>query len=97
MTTSRRLPPLRALRVFEAAARHQNYTRAAAELNLTHGAVSHQIQGLQDDLGLRLFERDGRQMRLTESGRQLADDVRIALDALATSVQQVRERNAGMR
>lgn len=89
------LPPLRALRVFEAAARHQNYTRAAAELHLTHGAVSHQIQLLQDDLGLRLFERDGRRMRLTESGRQLAGDVRGAFDLLSTSVQRLRERHAG--
>lgn len=90
-----RLPPLRALRVFEAAARHQNYTRAAEELHLTHGAVSHQMQVLQDDLGLCLFERDGRQMRLTESGRQLAGDVRVALDALSASVQRLRERHAG--
>jgi LysR family glycine cleavage system transcriptional activator len=86
---------LRSLRVFEAAARHENYTRAAAELNLTHGAVSHQIQGLQSELGLRLFEREGRQMRLTENGRQLAHDVRTALDALASSLQRLRDRNAG--
>jgi len=94
MSIPGQLPPLRTLRVFEAAARHQNYTRAAAELNLTHGAVSHQIQSLQADLGLKLFERDGRSMRLTENGRQLAQDVRGTLDALATSVQRLRERNA---
>lgn len=95
MSIPGRLPPLRALRVFEVAARHQNYTRAGAELNLTHGAVSHQIQGLQDELGLRLFEREGRQMRLTENGRQLAHDVRGALDALAASVQRLREQGSG--
>lgn len=94
MTIPARLPPLRSLRVFEAAARHQNYTRAAEELNLTHGAVSHQVQRLQGELGVRLFERDGRLMRLTESGRLLAADVRGALDALAASVQRLRERNA---
>lgn len=88
------LPPLRSLRVFEAAARHQNYTRAAAELHLTHGAVSHQIQSLQSDLGVRLFERQGRHMRLTEPGSQLARDVRGALDALSASVQRLRERSA---
>ncbi len=94
MLAPAKLPPLRSLRVFEAAARHQNYTRAAAELNLTHGAVSHQIQRLQSELGVRLFERTGRQMRLTENGRLLATDVRGALDALAASVQRLRERTA---
>lgn len=95
MTVPRRLPPLRSLRVFEAAARHENYTRAAAELHLTHGAVSHQVQLLQDDLGVQLFERRGRQMQLTENGRQLARDVRVALDDLGAAVQRVRERGAG--
>ncbi len=90
-----RLPPLRALRVFEAAARHCNYTRAAEELHLTHGAVSHQIQQLHADLGVRLFERDGRQMRLTDSGRQLAGDVRAAFEALSAAVRRLRERHAG--
>ncbi len=94
MARLRELPPLRALRVFEAAARHQNYTHAATELSLTHGAVSHQIQRLQDELGLRLFERDGRQMRLTEGGRQLAEDVRAALESLADSVRRLRERSS---
>jgi len=85
-----RLPPLRSFRVLEAAARHQNYTRAADELHLTHSAVSHQIHALEETLGVRLFERSGRQMRATESGRQLAQDVRATLDALAAAVERVR-------
>jgi LysR family glycine cleavage system transcriptional activator len=81
---------LRSFRVLEAAARHQNYTRAADELHLTHSAVSHQIHALEETLGVRLFERAGRQMRATESGRQLAQDVRATLDALAAAVERVR-------
>ncbi len=85
-----RLPPLRSLRVLEAAVRHENYTRAAGELNLTHSAVSHQIHALEATLGLRLLERVGRRMRPTEAGRQLAQDVRATLDALAAAVERVR-------
>jgi LysR family glycine cleavage system transcriptional activator len=85
-----RLPPLRSFRVLEAAARHQNYTRTADELHLTHSAVSHQIHALETTLGVRLFERVGRQMRATESGSQLALDVRATLDALAAAVERVR-------
>lgn len=89
------LPPLRSLRVLEAAERHQNYTRAAEELSLTHSAVSHQMHGLESILGLRLFERVGRQMRATEPGRQLAQDVRTALDALAASIGRLRGGDSG--
>jgi LysR family transcriptional regulator, glycine cleavage system transcriptional activator len=85
-----RLPPLRSLRVLEAAVRHENYTRAAEELNLTHSAVSHQIHALEENLGTRLLERAGRQMRATDLGRQLALDVRATLDTLATAVERVR-------
>ncbi|MGA9335942.1 MAG: transcriptional regulator GcvA [Rudaea sp.] len=89
------LPALRSLRVLEAAERHQNYTRAAEELNLTHSAVSHQMHALESNLGLRLFERIGRQMRATEPGRQLAQDVRTALDALAASIGRLRGGDSG--
>ena len=89
-----RLPPLRSFRVLEAAARHQNYTRAADELHLTHSAVSHQIHALEESLGVRLFERSGRQMRATETGRQLAHDVRATLDSLAAAVERVRGGDA---
>ena len=70
--------------------RHQNYTRAAEELNLTHSAVSHQIHSLEESLGTRLLERSGRTMRATDTGRQLALDVRTTLDTLAAAVERVR-------
>lgn len=85
-----RLPPLRSLRVLEAAVRHQNYSRAAEELNLTHSAVSHQIHALEAALGLPLLQRTGRQMRPTDAGRQLAQDVRTALDHLAATLDRLR-------
>jgi LysR family glycine cleavage system transcriptional activator len=85
-----RLPPLRSLRVLEAAVRHENYTKAAGELNLTHSAVSHQIHALEENLGTRLLERAGRQMRATDLGRQLALDVRVTLDTLAAAVERIR-------
>jgi len=89
-----RLPPLRSLRVLEAAVRHENYTRAADELNLTHSAVSHQIHALEEALGVRLLERAGRRMRATDPGRQLAQDVRATLDTLAAAVERVRGGDA---
>lgn len=64
-------PPLNALRAFEAAARHLSLTRAAQELNVTPGALSHQIKGLEDHLGLRLFDRGVRSVTLTEAGSHL--------------------------
>ncbi len=94
MDSLHRLPPLRSLRVLEAAVRHQNYSRAATELSLTHSAVSHQIHSLESALGLRLFERVGRQMRATESGLALAQDVRTALDTLAAAVERVRGQDS---
>jgi LysR family transcriptional regulator, glycine cleavage system transcriptional activator len=84
------LPPLRSLRVLEAAVRHENYTHAGAELGLTHGAVSHQIHALEAALGVRLFERAGRRMRATDQGRQLAFDVSLALDSLSGAVERLR-------
>jgi LysR family glycine cleavage system transcriptional activator len=65
------MPPLNALRAFEAAARHLSLTRAALELNVTAGALSHQIRGLEDLLGCKLFERGVRSISLTAAGRQL--------------------------
>lgn len=93
MASWQRLPALRTLRIFEAAARHLNYTRAAQELHLTHGAISHQMQALEERLGVRLIERDGRQARLTAAGEQLAEGVRGALDTLASTVERVRQRD----
>src|SRR5208337_3090645 len=64
-------PPLNALRVFEAAARHLSLTKAALELNVTPGALSHQIRGLEDHLGIKLFDRGVRSIALTAAGKVL--------------------------
>ena len=66
---SGRLPPLNALRAFEAAARHMSFTKAAEELFVTQAAVSHQIRSLEDWLGLRLFRRLNRRLLLTDDGQ----------------------------
>src|SRR4051794_1638564 len=68
---SRHLPGLGALRTFEAAARHQGFTKAAAELGVTPAAVSSQIRALEDQLGVRLFFRTSRTVRPTEAGTVL--------------------------
>ena len=64
-----RLPPLNALKAFESAARHRSVKRAAAELNVTPAAVSHQIKGLEEYLGVPLFLRHNRALELTEAAR----------------------------
>jgi len=78
---ARRLPPLNALRAFEAAARVGSVSRAADELHVTHGAVSRHIRTLEDALGAPLFERDGRGLALTAAGVRLRD---AAGDAFAS-------------
>src|SRR6516164_6081737 len=70
-------PPLNALRAFEAAARHLSLTKAALELNVTPGALSHQIRGLEDHLGLKLFDRGVRSIALTAAGKALASLSRL--------------------
>ena len=87
-----RLPPLHAFRTFEAAARHGNFTRAAAELHITHGAISHQMKALEHELGVALFRRSGRGVQLTEPGRELAATVRDALDRIERGVAELRGR-----
>jgi LysR family transcriptional regulator, glycine cleavage system transcriptional activator len=78
----RRLPPLSAVRVFDAAARHENFTAAAAELGMTQAAVSYQIRLLEERLGLSLFARTKGRVSLTEAGRRLAPLVGSAFDTL---------------
>jgi LysR family glycine cleavage system transcriptional activator len=85
-----RLPPLHTLRAFEVAARQLNFSRAAAELNLTHGAISHQMKALERELGVSLFERRSRGVALTEPGRQLAASVREGLDRIALGIAELR-------
>ncbi|MBE0474393.1 LysR family transcriptional regulator [Rhodoferax sp.] len=78
----RKIPSLQALACFEAAARHQSYTRAAQELALTQGAVSRQLTALEDFVGVALFKRTRHGVTLTERGRDYAAQVAIRLQAL---------------
>lgn len=80
------LPPLNALRAFEAAARHGNFARAALELNVTPGALSHQIRGLEGLLGVALFERQARGVALTLPGRTLYPGLLSAFALIRDSV-----------
>jgi LysR family glycine cleavage system transcriptional activator len=89
-----RLPPLNALRVFEAAARHLSFKEAASELNITQTAVSHQVKSLEEYLGVELFRRAGRGVQLTEAARACLPKLREGFDALAAAVETIRERGA---
>lgn len=91
---ARSLPSLDALRVFEVAARHGSFSRAADELHVTHGAVSHRIRSLEDHLSVRLFERRGNSMSLTGEGHQLLASVNIAIDEITRGVERLRGNNA---
>ena len=73
----RRLPSLNALKAFEAAARHGSFTKAADELSVTQGAVSHQVKALEAELGLRLFNRERQRLVITEAGRTYLEVVQI--------------------
>lgn len=83
------LPPLNALRTFEAAARLLNFSRAADELNVTPSAVSHQIRDLEDRIGIALFRRNRKALLLTEAGQTLLLGVQSALGVLARSMDEV--------
>jgi LysR family glycine cleavage system transcriptional activator len=87
-----RLPPLNALRVFEAAARHLSFKEAANELSITQAAVSHQIKSLEDYLGVQLFKRAGRGVQLTEAARAALPRLRDGFDALAAAVETIHVR-----
>ncbi|MDX8500367.1 transcriptional regulator GcvA [Mesorhizobium sp. VK4C] len=92
---ARLLPGTRALRTFEAAARHLNFTRAADELGLTPAAVSHQIKEIEDQLDLVLFTRTSRTIRLTEAGNVLFEASIDALDLLGRAVTRARKMTRG--
>jgi LysR family transcriptional regulator, glycine cleavage system transcriptional activator len=87
-----RLPPLNAIKAFEAAARLGSFTRAAEELTVTHGAVSRQIRLLEDWLGTRLFLRTSRNAVLTQVGADLLAEAGPALDRLAAVSQRLQTR-----
>lgn len=87
-----KLPPLPALRTFEAAARLASYSRAAEELHVTHSAVSHQIRALEEQLGFALFTRQGRAVVLTAAGEALAASANAALRQMAETIGDLRRR-----
>lgn len=87
----RLFPGTRALRTFEAAGRHLNFTRAAHELGLTAAAVSHQVKEMEDQLGLTLFLRTSRSMRLTKAGELMLEAAAEALDLLHRAAARARK------
>jgi LysR family glycine cleavage system transcriptional activator len=91
----RSLPPLNALRAFEAAARLSSFTRAARELHVTPAAVSHQIRGLEKYLGITLFKRTGQGLELTGQGRQAAEHFRDGFERIARGVRQLCADQSG--
>jgi LysR family glycine cleavage system transcriptional activator len=89
------LPPLNALRAFEAGARHLSFTKAAEELHVTQAAISHQVKLLEQDLGVSLFRRMTRKLALTEEGRALMRVAGEALDAIAEAAERLRATPGG--
>jgi len=84
------LPPLTALRSFEAAARQGSFSRAADELHVTHGAVSRQVKALEEWAGTPLFDRHGKRVMLTPAGQQFADKVGVAFGDIAAAARTLR-------
>jgi LysR family glycine cleavage system transcriptional activator len=91
---ARRLPSLNALKAFEAAARHESFTKAAQELCVTQGAVSHQVKALEAELGFRLFQRERQRLAITEAGRSYLEVVRDAFDRLAAGTERLLQRQS---
>ncbi|MDR5885354.1 LysR substrate-binding domain-containing protein [Vreelandella janggokensis] len=85
----RRLPSLSALRAFEAAARHESAKQAAQELSVTATAISHQVRGLEETLGIALFVRKPRQLELTSQGRELLQVLEGAFDSISHAVERL--------
>src|SRR5262245_61805763 len=90
----RRLPPLNALKVFEAVARSESVTRAARELSVTQGAVSHQVKALEAALGVKLFNRERQRLVMTDAGRGYLAVVRDALDRIAVGTERLVQRQS---
>jgi DNA-binding transcriptional LysR family regulator len=95
MNFRRLTPSMSLLLVFEAAARHENYARAAEELSLSQSAISRQIQTLEDQLGVSLFRRDGRSVKLTEVGRRYFAELSGALGRIRGATLQAMSHQTG--
>ncbi|TKB43515.1 transcriptional regulator GcvA [Thalassotalea mangrovi] len=89
-----RLPPLNALKAFEASARHLSFTKAADELFVTQAAVSHQIKSLENHLGIKLFMRKNRALLLTEEGQGYYLDIKDIFTSLQDATQRLLARNS---
>ena len=92
---SQPLPPLNALRAFEAIARHLSFAKAADELHVTPAALSHQIRGLEEQLGLALFNRRTRSIELTDAGRTLYPGLHAGLESVRGAVAQLDRAREG--
>src|SRR3954467_3481158 len=88
-----RLPSLNGLRAFEAAARHLSFTNAAAELNVTQTAISHQIKRLEEELGIRLFVRQNRTLALTPEAKEYLPGIRAAFNDLRLATDRLKRRD----
>ena len=95
----RELPSLMAIRAFESAARLGSFTAAASELFLTQSAVSRHVRNLEESLGVKVFERNGRRLTLTVEGREYMETMSDALDRMAAATARLRrpERNRTSR
>lgn len=91
----RKLPPLNAIRAFEAAARHGSFTAAASELCVTVTAISHQVRQLEATVGQKLFERSGRAVVLTEAGQTVFPQLRQGFDQMADAFAAIRPNAEG--
>jgi len=92
----RSILPLNGLRAFEAAARHLSFTRAAAEMNVTQAAISHQVKTLEQRLGLPLFRRLPKGLRLTEEGQALLPELGAALDRIGNVLDRLSQRGGSV-
>jgi len=90
----RRLPPLNALRAFEAAARHLSFTRAAEELHVTQAAISHQVKALESHLGRKLFRRMNRALLLSDDGQAYLPSVTKAFELLDEATAELARKRA---
>src|SRR2546421_12347751 len=90
----RKLPPLRALHAFEAAARHHSFAAAANELGVTPTAISHQIRQLEEACGVKLFQRRPRPLLLTSAGARLYPALRNGFDVVAMAMALLAEEDA---
>lgn len=90
----RRLPPLGALTAFEAAARHQSFSRAGQELHLTHGAISRAVAQIEERIGVKLFVRRNRRVYLTTAGQRLLKTTSESLDALSHTVEEIHRHDS---